>query len=105
MKVPTLVNIKDVKSTTLYKPTYIGLGSYYGNQWSQVYPRKRAIREYEDVWRAHLFGPHTRYRIELQERLADLDGATLLCHCYPKPCHGDVLIKLFKEVFRDIIGV
>lgn len=34
-------------------------------------------------------------------RLGELRGMRLGCWCKPLPCHGDVLVELFKEVFGD----
>ena len=36
-------------------------------------------------------------RPDLLECLSELDGKTLGCWCAPAPCHGDVLVELFKE--------
>lgn len=35
---------------------------------------------------------------ELMDALPELSGKKLACWCHPEPCHGDVLIELFKEV-------
>lgn len=103
MIVPVLKNLKAVKDQTLRKPIYIGLGSVYGNKFSQGYPRHQAIVKFEQEWRDRLDSPI--WNLWYKNSLRDLNGATLLCHCAPKPCHGDVLIKLFKEVFRDKLEV
>jgi len=29
------------------------------------------------------------------EHLDELEGLIIACHCYPKRCHGDTLVKLF----------
>ncbi len=34
---------------------------------------------------------------ELLASLSELKGRTLGCWCSPKPCHGDVLVKLVEE--------
>ena len=34
---------------------------------------------------------------DLLARLPELKGKRLGCWCKPKPCHGDVLIKLLEE--------
>jgi len=31
---------------------------------------------------------------DLMEALGELQGKVLGCWCHPKPCHGDILIKL-----------
>ena len=44
-----------------------------------------------------------RYRLwllgnpELLGQLEELRGKTLVCHCKPLPCHGDVLVELLHE--------
>ena len=34
---------------------------------------------------------------QLMNDLEELRGKRLGCWCYPKPCHGDVLLDLLKE--------
>lgn len=38
---------------------------------------------------------------DLYNQLAELEGKTLGCWCYPNKCHGNILIKLFNEVFNN----
>ena len=52
------------------------------------YGRERCLALYEQ----HI-------RDNLMNDLAELEGKVLGCWCKPEPCHGDVLIKLFKEKF------
>jgi hypothetical protein len=33
--------------------------------------------------------------------LFELKGKILGCWCHPLPCHGDVLVKLIKELCSD----
>ena len=40
---------------------------------------------------------YVRNKPELMGALHELAGKRLGCWCKPKPCHGDVLVKLFKE--------
>lgn len=35
---------------------------------------------------------------DLRRELAALRGKTLGCWCYPKPCHGDVLVQVCREL-------
>lgn len=44
-----------------------------------------------------LYEEHVRNRPDLMNSLYELDGKILGCWCKPKPCHGDVLVKLLKE--------
>ena len=50
--------------------------------------RAEVIERYR-IW---LWGKIEKGEIALAD-LAALNGKTLLCHCAPKPCHGDVLAK------------
>lgn len=41
---------------------------------------------------------------ELREKIKGLHGKTLACHCAPKRCHGEVLVRLCEEVvFEDAL--
>uniref|UniRef100_A0A1X7T7B2 DUF4326 domain-containing protein n=1 Tax=Amphimedon queenslandica TaxID=400682 RepID=A0A1X7T7B2_AMPQE len=40
---------------------------------------------------------HVRSNPTLMRGIPSLAGKTLGCWCKPNPCHGDVLVKLFKE--------
>lgn len=56
--------------------------------------REKVIRDYEDHMRARLAREES-----LAERLVrELKGKRLGCWCKPQACHGDVLIKLIKEL-------
>jgi hypothetical protein len=51
--------------------------------------RDEVIRKYEE-W--------IRGQRELLDSLIELKGQILGCWCAPKPCHGDVLVKLVEEM-------
>jgi len=40
---------------------------------------------------------YIRSKPELMESLKELSGKKLGCWCKPSLCHGDILIKLFRE--------
>ena len=65
---------------------YIGRPSKWGNPFSIGRDGNRAqvIEKYRDYL---LSSP-------LMQDLGELRGKVLGCWCYPKPCHGDVLIDL-----------
>jgi len=69
---------------------YIGRGSKWGNPYKipQDGDRDTVIQKYED---------YIRDRPDLLDSLLELRGKVLGCWCKPKPCHGDVLIKLLRE--------
>lgn len=73
---------------------YIGRGSEWGNPFSvEEYGRERCIALFEEYFRARL-----KKSPSLRLKLKKLKGKTLGCFCKPKPCHGDVLIKLAGEL-------
>jgi len=51
--------------------------------------REQVIKMYE---------VHIRRRPDLLAALPELIGKRLGCHCKPKACHGDVLVKLLREL-------
>lgn len=53
-----------------------------------------------DGARADVIAKYERYvrtRADLLRRLPELTGQTLGCWCAPEPCHGDVLVRLWRE--------
>jgi len=69
---------------------YIGRKSKWGNPYSIGIDgnRDEVIEKYENYIRQQ---PH------LMKSLDELKDKILGCHCFPRRCHGDVLIKLLKE--------
>jgi len=45
-----------------------------------------------------LYEEYVRNNKYLMESLPELEGKILGCWCYPKRCHGEVLIKLLDEL-------
>jgi len=69
---------------------YIGRPSKWGNPYI-IGPdgtREEVIQKYER---------HVRTSKILMNALPSLAGKVLGCWCPPKPCHGEILIKLVKE--------
>ena len=68
------------------------LGSKWGNPFKAKKKNKnslkKCLRRYED---------HIRNDPDLFNAVMELEGKELGCWCKPFPCHGDILIKLFKE--------
>lgn len=80
---------------------YIGRPSKWGNPYIFkpskhggiiVASRQEAIIKFEDYAREKLW-----------DSLEELEGEILGCWCKPKICHGDILVKLFKERFGQQI--
>jgi hypothetical protein len=85
---------------------YIGRGGhgqsgYFGNPYSctngfgviKVGSRDIAIRKFEEYARDRI-----ERDAEYMERVRNLFGKRLFCFCAPKPCHGNVLEKISKEL-------
>lgn len=73
---------------------YIGRPSKWGNPYI-IGPdgtREEVIQKYEE---------HVRSSKILMRALPSLEGKVLGCWCPPRPCHGEVLIKLLKEIQHD----
>ena len=88
----TVVNVTQDKFDV-----YIGRGCY-GYKTSKWYnpfninsrsSRADVIKRYED---------YIRKKPELMNALSELRGKILGCWCKPKDCHGDILVKLLKEL-------
>lgn len=108
LDVPRVVNIRRdaglvSRARALGRYVYIGRGkdSVWGNPFTHiptgtlaqfVVPYDRVLAEYES---------YVRGRLDLMQRLGTLRGKALGCFCKPKACHGDVLVKLFEEAFRN----
>ncbi len=70
---------------------YIGRPEKWGNPFTigKDGTREEVIKKYE-VW--------IRNNPELLKDLHELKGKVLACWCSPQACHGDILIKLVKEI-------
>lgn len=70
---------------------YIGRPTKWGNPFaiSPSRTREQAI----DMYRDHL----DRNPELVEDAKKELKGRNLVCFCAPKPCHGDVLLKLANE--------
>jgi hypothetical protein len=84
-----------MRVTTKWDPTmthYIGRPSIYGNPFPMNSERDREekIAQFEN-W--------VRNNSEMLRRIRELpENAVLGCYCSPKPCHGDVIVKIWKEM-------
>lgn len=56
--------------------------------------RKEVIEKYERYIRGNK---------KLMDCIGELDLKRLGCVCHPKPCHGDVLVKLVNELYQKSI--
>jgi hypothetical protein len=49
----------------------------------------------------HMYEVHVRRRPDLIAALRELIGKRLGCYCKPLPCHGDVLVRLLRELLLE----
>jgi len=77
--------------------TYIGRSSKFGNPFTigKDGTREEVIEKYEKYLRGNK---------ELMDSIIDLDGKVLGCWCKPKACHGDIIIKVIKEIINKTIA-
>ena len=68
------------------------LGSKWGNPHRADKTNKnsliKSLKRYED---------HIRTNPDLFNAVTELEGKELGCWCKPSPCHGDILVKIYKE--------
>lgn len=71
---------------------YIGRGSNFGNPFKIGIHgnREEVIEKYER---------RVRVILPTMEKIRNLpENAILGCYCKPKACHGDIIIKIWKEL-------
>lgn len=90
------VTIREAKAAGRY--VYIGRGkdSIWGNPFTHIPTGTLAqfVVPYDQVLAC--YEEHVRASEMLMNRLGTLRGKVLGCFCKPKPCHGDVLVRLVE---------
>jgi ribonuclease HI len=64
------------------------------SKWKNPYREKKNVETYESLQK---YEEYIKNNKKLYNCLDELDGKILGCWCKPKPCHGDILIKLLNE--------
>lgn len=89
-----VINIKDKFSYPPEKRVYIGRGSKWGNPFRiGVHGNRKEVIEKYEMWISN--------QPQLLNNLNSLKGKVLVCHCKPKACHGDVLLKLINGCEKE----
>lgn len=91
-----VVNLRKEKYTH-----YIGRGSIFGNPFKigKNGTRKEVIEKYERLIRHKLYFPNSFRLTAIGMEIYELPkNAILGCFCHPKACHGDIIIKIWKEL-------
>jgi len=88
------MNTKVVHCNAEKYDVYIGRPSIWENPFiiGKDGTRKEVIEKYEK---------YLRNNEELINRIMELDGKILGCWCKPKPCHGDIIIKIINEIKNE----
>lgn len=76
---------------------YIGRACYEfsDSKWANPFKidfyndREAVLQKYEE---------YLRNNEELMSQIMELDGKILGCWCFPKKCHGDIIIKIINEI-------
>lgn len=68
-------------------------GSCWGNPYCLGKNGHSTVQEVLNAYEKHI-----RSSAHLMSQLHTLKGKRLGCWCKPKPCHGDVLVKLVNEL-------
>ena len=66
-----------------------------GSKWRNPFPAK----QYGHDECLRLYKEYILNNKELLDSLDELEGKELGCWCHPNPCHGDILVELFKKKF------
>jgi len=93
-----VVNLRKEKYTH-----YIGRGSIFGNPYKigKDGTREEVIHKYEQWTRSYMYNIISNLGgfSDLGRAIYDLpEDAILGCYCKPKACHGDIIIKIWKEL-------
>lgn len=77
---------------------YIGRPSKWGNPYPLIRESRRetVIRMYEHYIATRLIKGEIT-----QDDFSEFDGKNLSCFCYPKACHGDILVKLYYMTHEE----
>jgi hypothetical protein len=79
--------------------TYIGRPSVFGNPHALGYVCPVCEEEHTRAEAVLLYEQHARETPRLLEAIRELpEDAVLGCWCAPRACHGDVIVKLWKEM-------
>lgn len=77
----------------------LGVKQVSHQHWHNPYP----VKQYQEQ-AIPLFEQYIRSSLLMNE-IEELRGKRLGCWCSPKPCHGDVLVKILNERPRLILNV
>ena len=96
---PRVINIHDAPPAWLWSEafTYIGRNRRWGDtKWGNPF------KCYDPMQRQTVIHQYEIYIMKspLMKELHTLTNKTLICHCKPLACHGDILIDLYNKYVR-----
>lgn len=78
---------------------YIGRPSEWGNPYTHIKDKKTSaefiVSTRDEA--VYMYKAWVQSQPHLMSKLKELKGKKLGCWCYPKKCHGEVLIELLRE--------
>lgn len=87
---------------------YIGRGSIWGNPYTHITDKKTKAEfivadrdEAIAMFREYFYNKIESGQITI-EQLLSLCSKKLGCTCYPKACHGDVIVEVLKELIDSL---
>lgn len=88
--------VRNVKTGVHENAVYIGRPSTFGNPFTIGFDgdRKRVIGLFTIY-----FYDRLAHEDAFREKVHELAGKTLICYCYPKACHGDVIADYLNGVY------
>jgi len=101
-RIPRIISIKMKKGLRPKFDVYIGRqlnypkANFKRSKWANPF----TLSQY-GISSLEMYENHVRNSPELMDSLSELTGKILGCWCKPGPCHGDILIKLWKEKFLE----
>jgi len=85
---------------------YIGRGSPFGNPFviGKDGTREEVIAKYENWLRKKISEPGILEPYSVWRKLLDDMPKNIIlgCYCKPKACHGDVIVKIWKELHNEV---
>lgn len=86
---PKVLNKATATKEDLVNSIYVGRPTFWGNKYviGKDGTREEVVRKYKE----HLDRVYSTK--EIKEKLKELKGKNLVCHCAPKACHADVLLE------------
>jgi len=72
-----------------------------GSKWANPFKRDKSDPKSKNENLVAKYEEWLRNQADLLQDLDELSNKVLGCWCKPQPCHGDVLVKLWKEKYQE----